>query len=180
MKKQLQIEENSSGKSLKDNRDTAITPWNTNIYDWCIEKHRKHLTCAGPSHLPVWSHSVTRGSPSEGFHCTHKRTGRCQSSSSPPGTSAAFATEANFNWRAALSPCCFCVLPGAGAGTDWGRLAPVHSNCAICVVLHVETPQWRLAVRSCHCTVPGLLSPKALLGFAFLGVVHPVHWSPPS
>ena len=60
MKKQLQIEENSSGKSLKDNRDTAKTPWNTNIYDWRIEKHRKHLTCAGPSHLPVWSHSVTR------------------------------------------------------------------------------------------------------------------------
>lgn len=50
-KKQLQIEENSSGKALNYNEDAAETPWSLETNDWHIEKHRKHLTSAVPPHL---------------------------------------------------------------------------------------------------------------------------------
>lgn len=121
---------------------------------------------------------MTRWSPSKGFHCSRRRTGRRQSSSSPPGTSAAFAAEG----PTAVTEANCRRVPGApvsSAGLELGQtggdLLLRTLNWATCLVLHVETPQQRLAVGSCPCLVPGLLSPKALLGIAFLGVVHPVH-----
>lgn len=71
MNEELQTNENSSGKVLYYNKESAKTLWSKKIKSGCIEKHRKHLPVS--RYTPVQSSLKSRRIHLDGFHNTSKK-----------------------------------------------------------------------------------------------------------